>query len=533
MSIEFLSLPRIHESVAVYHEYIESLFDQRRYLEVIRCHLKFSEKNKPEWFLSPVGPFVPELEQLCLESYILDGKRKDQGIARAITYLESVLSRSFIDSIETHAGGPELLDGALVSAARSALSQIALFVSENTSECKQRLRFLLVAIHMHHANVSAWTSLLTGWLLTDADKFRLVRTVRWSGEEGRIAQHVESLLKADEELPNFNAGVVVDRYKLEIAFRRALVAPSMEQLVSLLNKVKQDLDSVSLMAPLACVALYTQGDSETLFSLSTRLLHESPEKADSFFVAGVYYLSIKRYDIARKFFSRAKGSVHGWIGYGLAFAMSDESGHAISAFRSATISFPKCVLPWIYAGMECIRTNELKLAQSFLISALGLCGPESPHNEVRFRSVVLNEIGLICLKAEQFDIAADNLKLCCDSSSHISKRSISIFHSNLGHALIKVRDVEGALKAFEMALGYNKQNGNALAGLGFCHHCKGNLSKAIDLYNASLYQISGNRKTENLVNNLIQIAVNEYSFSVRQSTIVPPIDEEAMVLSAF
>jgi hypothetical protein len=528
---EISTLNRIEESIDVYFKYMQSLFGERRYLEVTRVHQKFSESVKPEWFLSPVGPQVPELELMCLESHILGKITLSIGTGRACKYLESVLSKSFIDQVETHSGGgAELLEGALSQSARTALSQIAFLLSEQfVSEDKKTLRFLLVAVHMLHANVSAWERLLTGWLISDADKFRLVRSVRWDQTHAPVAQYAESLVRTDNsEIPSIRFGATIDRFSLNVAFRRALLSPSIDELVALVNRTKPHVDALVAVAPLSSIALYLIGDSATLFTLASKLLKECPDDTDAFFVGGVYYLSVHKFDIARKFFSRAKGSVHGWLGYGLAFAMSDESGHAINAFRSATISFPKCVLPWLYAGMECIRTNELKLAQSFLISALGLCGTESTYNEDRFRPLILNEIGLICLKAEQFDIAAENLQLCCSASGRVTNNILSVFYSNFGHALVKVRDVDGALKAFEVALSHNSNNGNALAGLGFCHHCKGNLSKAIDLYSASLYQISGNRKIENLVNNLIQMAVNEYSFSVKQSAVLVPSDEDAI-----
>jgi tetratricopeptide (TPR) repeat protein len=522
---EFESLPRIQEGIHHYYQYVQSLFAQRRYLEIVRFHTAFSDTVKPDWFLSPVASFVPELELMVLESALLS--KSSPPTERAITYIESVLSKSFIERIESHSSGVELLEGALTGSARTSLSRIAFLVSEISET--DSLQYLLVAVNMHHANVEAWDRLLTGWGLSDASKFRLVRSVKWQADDRVVAEYCESLIKRDNEV----LLTATDRFSLKIALRKALVSWQSAILVQLVNNIKSDENSLLANPELTSIALYLQGESSLLFCLASRLLKDHPENPDSFFVGGVYYLSVKRFDIARKLFSRARGTAHGWIGYGLAFAFSDESGHAINAFRAATFAYPKCVLPWLYAGMECIRTNELKLAQSLLISALSLCGQESVVNEEKFRPLVLNEIGLICLKAEQFDIAAENLQMCCQSTSKVQRRILSVFHSNLGHALIKIRDVDGALRAFETAISFNRQNGNALAGLGFCHHCKGNLSKAIDLYSASLYHVSSNRKTENLVNNLIQIAVNEYSFSIKQSAVVAPADEEAMVLSVF
>jgi anaphase-promoting complex subunit 6 len=396
------------------------------------------------------------------------------------------------------------------------------------SDVKSQLRFLLVAIHIDHGNIEAWEVALTGWLMSSDEKQRLFKSIVWSQDQQPVMALLGPFFNRDleDQLPS-------DRFRLAKMFRRAYLSGNPATVSSLISKVKKDELALLNVPALASVALYQQGESTTLFSLASRMLKHEPVCPDAFFVGGMYYLSIRRFDIARKFFSKAKGSVHGWIGYGLAFSFSDESGHAISAFRSATVMYPKCVFPWLYAGIESIRTNELKLAQSFLISALALCDADNTGTESKLRGLVLNEIGMICLKAEQFDIAAENMRLCCQLSEEIPNPFLSVMLSNLGHAMLKIRDMDGAVKAFEMAIKHNRSNGNALAGLGYCHHCRGNLSRAIDLYSTSLYHLGGNRKVENLVNNLIQLGVNEYSFSVKQSTVVPPQDEEAIVLNAF
>jgi tetratricopeptide (TPR) repeat protein len=519
--VELQCLSCIGDSVQSFFEYMQSLFEQKRHRDYVTMHDRFSEAVKPEWFLSPVGERIPELELMRLQSSLGDVEKSER-------YLESIFSRNFIDSIISHKSGHVVLDGALSDSARYAISQIAYLVSEHTSQDNQ-LKYLLLSVHTDHGNVEAWLRLLSGWLLTQSDKVRLVASIKWSNDHKAVHRALEQYLNGPGELMPDRW----DRFGLQGKLRLAFLSGRTETVISLVNRIKSDEQALLAAPELTSVALYQQGDSVTLFALATKLLQQQPVGPEAFFVGGVYYLSIQRFDVARKFFSRAKGSAHGWIGYGLAFAMSDESGHAINAFRSATVAHPKCVFPFLYAGMECIRTNELKLAQSFLISALALCDGESTVNDTRVRALVLNEIGMICLKAEQFDIAAENMRLCCQLTDEIPKNFLSSMYANMGHALVKNRDMDGALKAFEIGLAHNRLNGNALAGLGYCHHCRGNLNRAIDLYSASLYQLTGNRKLENLVNNLIQLAVNEYSFSVKQSAIVPPTDEEALVLNAF
>ena len=525
--VEILAIDQIDNSVDNFFLHISALFGQGKFHKLIAVTDLVTESH-PDWFLSPVSDGVPQLRLMYLKALVGTGSI-GRGAEMGSEFLESALSRTVIDNIASHKDGSLLLaQTGLGDEARIALSDISFLVSRARKSAEESIKYALVAIHLNHANLEAWTDIWTGWSLSEPDKLGLVNSIRWAQEkpESQVLRLVRgwSLGTSPAEKDISDIGRVPDPYRTNQVLRICLFNGESDKIAQIIKQAKStdvvlyDIET----APLLAAALYLQNDSVTLLQMVNKLLASYSDNPDSFFVAGIYYLSIQRFDVARKFFSRSTGTAHGWIAYGIAFAFSDESGHAINAFRTATRLYPKCLLPWLYIGMEYIRTNELKLAQSYLVSALALCG-----NENRFRALILNEIGIICLKAEQFDIAAENLRICCAGSEVGS----SIFFANLGYALVKVRDVDAACRAFENSVRLNRSNGNALVGIGFCHHCKGSLSRAIDLYNSALPLVSGNRKTENLVNNLIQLAVNEYSFSVKQTHLALPEQQVSALIS--
>ena len=79
--------------------------------------------------------------------------------------------------------------------------------------------------------------------------------------------------------------------------------------------------------------------TNALFQLSNQLVEQFPNHAVSPFSIGMYYLSLDRYDEARKYFAKATliDPLHGqaWIGFGHAFALDGEHDQAISAYSTA------------------------------------------------------------------------------------------------------------------------------------------------------------------------------------------------------
>ena len=511
----------ITESIAVYFQHLSLLFENGQSVKLISVHDAVASGTRKAWFASPIGEKCPEIELIYTKA-LVKCRHVARATERAQKFLERIFTKEGIAGVTLSQS--LFLPPTVTPSARAALSSLFLLLAEQTDE---KLIYHLCAVRVDESNQTGWNQLLSQPLMTETEKKNIVSSIRDPSLRNRAERW---LVSSDHAVTAVvSPGIVPDITAVKQQLRREMLfsdhSASASDTVAAVCKSPLALHDIEL-APSIAVALYSRNEKTTLFELTNFLLSNHEDSPDAFFVAGIYYLSCNRFDVARKFFSRGTGSCHGWIGYGLSFSFSDESGHAISALRTAARLYPRNVLPLLYMGMEYIRTNDLKLAQSYLVSALALCDEDS-LNETLYRSLVLNEIGIICLKAEQFDLAMENLRLCIGShSSHVS-----LFYSNLGYSLVKLRDIEAATKAFGTAVALNRKNGQAIAGLGYCMHCKGSMSKAIEYYSQSLGLVSTNRKIENLIINLIQIAVNEYSFSVKLN-VKSVEDESDMMISA-
>ena len=521
-AIEIICHSKITSSIEFFYYYVNAIFcgESRDYRKVILVY----ESVRPvceELFSNFTDKFVIQSQLRYIQSLIAVGEiEKCEKILRE--YIGRIVPDEMISHILTHNGSPICLDVLKDKSSRSGVSEMVFLLGKITADKHEKRKpsipLFLASVYLDSRNVHAWERLAR--TLSVTEKSKLFSRFKWAANDEFRQWVARKLTLSDtDEMPNC---IVPDFPRLDQLLRTYLLQNRIEKAVDVIEKFSPDslvFKSPDIAYSVAAVSLRSsaRNQRERLFSMSSFLLQNYPEKPESFFVTGLYYLSISRFDIARKFFSKSTTAsvVDGWIGYGLSFSFSDESGHAINAFRKASRLFPSCVLPWLYMGMEYTRTNELKLAQSYLVSALDLTTNDETNARL-YKQTILNEIGIICLKAEQWDIAIENLQLCCDDDGE-DKRNMAIFMSNLGYAFLKSRDFDSAIKAFDKAVMVNGESEpNAIAGLGYCHHCKGNLSVAIDLYNKSLSK-TGNRKIENLLNNLIQLAVNEFSFSVKHS----------------
>ena len=531
-AIEILCLPKLEFSIEYVYHYINALFcgslrDYRKVISVFE-----SVKNAHDNLFSDfTDKFVVQVFLRYIQSLVAVGDN-DKAELVVKEFVFRILPEETIGTVLTHNGSllvPEVRD----KSSRGGISEMLFVLGQLTSDIrekrKQSIPIFLASVFIDNRNLNSWKRLAS--ILTVCERSKLFARIKWTDEDIREwVSRKFTLADTDVSHSKITNSLVPDFALIEQTIKTYLLQDKIEKAVDFIERFPQDslvFKSTEIAYLISIVLLRSSSRTQRhrLFGMSSFLLSQYPDKPESFFVTGVYYVSISRYDIARKFFSKSTtlSVVDGWLGYGLSFSFSDESGHAINALRKASRLFPSSVLPWLYMGMEYIRTNELKLAQSYLVSALDLTTNDEVSARL-FKQVVLNEIGIICLKADQVDIAIENLRLSCDGDD---MRNMSIYLSNLGYAFLKSRDFDSAIKAFDKAvLMTNGSDPNSLAGLGYCHHCRGNLSRAIDLYNSSLTK-TGNRKIENLLNNLIQLAVNEFSFSVKHT-----FDDGRMILMA-
>jgi anaphase-promoting complex subunit 6 len=229
--------------------------------------------------------------------------------------------------------------------------------------------------------------------------------------------------------------------------------------------------------PIHVVSLVELEKKNVVFCVAQKLFNAYPNEAVSWFAAGCYYYSIKRYEHARRFLHKAKSLDHSfapaWIAYGHAFAHHDESDQALAAYRTASRLFPGSHLPWLFIGLEYVRTNSLQLAQQFLESARTLM-PTDAH--------VYNELGVVAFHRRNYSQACEFFA----RALRLAPRPEESFCSNLGHAYLKVRAFDRALEAFNQAHRLAPRNASVLAGLAHILQLQGQIEEAIEHYHRAL-----------------------------------------------
>nr|CAD1837361.1 unnamed protein product [Ananas comosus var. bracteatus] len=220
------------------------------------------------------------------------------------------------------------------------------------------------------------------------------------------------------------------------------------------------------------------GHSNELYILACNLVKDYPQKALSWFAVGCYYHCIKKYDQARRYFSKATGLdgafAPAWIGTGNAYAAQEESDQAMAAYRTAARLFPGSHLPTLYIGMEYIRTHNFKLAEQFFLQAKTIC-PSDP--------LVYNELGVVAYHMKDRPIFEVTLDYIATSLSEMWEPTLV----NLGHALRKLKRYQRAISHYEKALSLSTRDFSAFAGLAYTYHLMDRFDSAISYYHKALW----------------------------------------------
>ena len=222
-----------------------------------------------------------------------------------------------------------------------------------------------------------------------------------------------------------------------------------------------------------------------LYMRAHELVEEYPTRAVSWFAVGCYYYCVRRFDAARRFFSKATALdgafVPAWIGFGHAFAAQDESDQAMAAYRTAARLFPGCHLPVLCIGMEYRRANNLSLAEQFFAKSRGIC-PADP--------LVHNELGVLAYRNKDYAKAVQHL---LDAVALVPLPLTDEWEAsvvNVAHAYRKMNDFDAAIEWYERALSLAPRCAGTHTALGFTHQLKGNfqtnMSEAIECYHRAL-----------------------------------------------
>jgi anaphase-promoting complex subunit 6 len=149
--------------------------------------------------------------------------------------------------------------------------------------------------------------------------------------------------------------------------------------------------------PVHICALVELDRRSDLFYCAHQLVAAYPALALPWFAVGCYYLLVGKHDLARRYFHKCTAIdprlAGGWIGYGHAFALQEESDQAMAAYRTAARLFEGSHVPLLCLAMEHLRNNNTPLAEQFLHRARLSC-PTDP--------LVFNELGVIAYRERRW-----------------------------------------------------------------------------------------------------------------------------------
>jgi len=229
--------------------------------------------------------------------------------------------------------------------------------------------------------------------------------------------------------------------------------------------------------PVHIAALVMLDMKSVVFYVAHQLVNAYPTTAVAWFAAGCYYYMVRKYEQARRLFHKALGCdrnfAPAWIAFGHAFAQHDENDQAFAAYRTASRLFPGSHLPWLFIGMEHLRTKSPLLAQQCLECARSLM-PTDPH--------IYNELAVVAYQRKEYGRACELLL----QALRLSGAPQEGFCANLGHAFLKCKAYDRALMAFQQAHRLNPRCASVLSGMAFTFQLQDRPDKAIEHYHKSL-----------------------------------------------
>jgi len=326
----------------------------------------------------------------------------------------------------------------------------------------------------------------------------LEQAPRWGRSRQRTAHQVPA---ADEyPVPYLPPALAQNGHTLAAQSTRYFCEGDYESCYSVSKRVLEE-DPYHLAAlPVHVASLVMLDMKNVVFYVAHQLINAYPTAAVAWFTAGCYYYMVRKYEHARRFFHKALGLdrnfAPAWISYGHAFAHHDESDQALAAYRTASRLFPGSHLPWLFIGMEYVRTNSLQLAQQNLECARSLM-PTDPH--------VYNEIGVVAFHRKNYNRACELLL----QALQLSSMPHEAMCSNLGHAFLKCRVYDRALEAFRQAHRVSPRSAPVLTGIAFTLQLMGRPAEAIEHYHRALSMQRDDSFATEMLNHAVQEAAEQ------------------------
>mmetsp|Transcript_63945 Transcript_63945/g.177394 ORF Transcript_63945/g.177394 Transcript_63945/m.177394 type:complete len:559 (-) Transcript_63945:55-1731(-) len=322
------------------------------------------------------------------------------------------------------------------------------------------------------------------------------------GRQRRLRQVTggETLASDEYPIPHLPPALAQNGHTLAAQSTRFFYEGDYESCYGISKRVLEE-DPYHLAAlPTHVASLVMLDMKNVVFYVAHQLVNAYPSSAVAWFTAGCYYYMIRKYEHARRFFHKALTLDHNfapaWIAYGHAFAHHDESDQALAAYRTASRLFPGSHLPWLFIGMEYVRTNSLQLAQQCLECARSLM-PTDPH--------IYNEIGVVAFHRKNYSRACDLLLQALQLSNAPHETSCA----NLGHAFLKCKVYDRALEAFRQANRLNPRSAPVLAGIAFTLQLQGRPEEAIEYYHRALSMQRDDAFATEMLNYAVQEAAEQ------------------------
>ncbi|KNZ57199.1 hypothetical protein VP01_2213g1 [Puccinia sorghi] len=182
----------------------------------------------------------------------------------------------------------------------------------------------------------------------------------------------------------------------------------------------------------------------SLFLLAHELIERDPSSPISWYGAGLWYFSQKRWEESRRFFSSlllfSKAALldsrfpEAWFAFGHALAYEGEHDQAITAYSTASHNFQGSHLPLLFIGMQHIQLANPSLAHDYLSAAAEICP---------FDPLVMQERGVVCYYQEQWEEAVEFFTntLALVQKAQTDPVIWAPTHLNLAHCYRRLRSV--------------------------------------------------------------------------------------------